>query len=248
MLAFPSKILTFSNCFTSVFPNPIAVYPLDIYSKTSDIRGRNTQGISYSIRYYPGPYYRPNKSTYFYGRRSSLIRFPNNGRLNTKSSITLIAWVYPESSGQIFEFMRGVNLRASRSDTLYFRVDPRQPALTGRVLRPKKWNYIAATYSARTETATLWLDSIPVAHRRIRKSVLKTDGSAYMGRYFKGRIMCMQVYKVALHRRQLEKLKHLCTRPGMLDNPTHFDKNLNKFSEDFHVSHVCCQVHYCQRF
>lgn len=188
---------------------------MDIHSKTSDIRGRNIPGISYSIRYYPGPYYRPNKSTYFYGRRSSLIRFPNNGRLNAMSSITLIAWVYPESSGQIFEFIGGVNLRASRSDTLYFRVDPRQHALSGRVLKPRKWNYIAATYNARSETAILWVDSIPVAHRRIRRTLLKTHGSAYMGRYFRGRIMCMQVYKVALHRRQLQKLKHLCTRPGM---------------------------------
>jgi hypothetical protein len=126
----------------------------------------------------------------------------------------MIAWVYPESGGQIFEYNKGVKFSVSKSDTLYFRVDPRQPAVTARKLRKRQWNYVAATYNSRTQMAILWYDSIPVAHRRIRRTRLETHRTGSMGRYFRGRIMCMQIYNAALDRKQIQKMKHLCTTPG----------------------------------
>lgn len=212
------------------------MYPLDIISKTRDTsRGRNSPGVPVGIRYYPGPYGRPKKSTYFYGGKTSVILFPNNGNLKARDSITLIAWIYPESGGQIFEYKGGVRLIVSRGDTLYFQVDRRQPAVRVKKLRRRQWNYVAATYNHRTQMAILWYDSIPVVHRRIVRRRLQTHRSVSMGRYFKGRIMCMQVYNVALNRKHIQKLKHLCTRPGELW--LDFNQLMNVF-ESHHMLHI----------
>ena len=86
------------------FPQPIAIYALDQKTRARDISpGKNIPGRSYNIRYAPGPYGQPRESTEFLGRRNSYIRFPNRGRLDTKKSISLLAWVLPLGPGPIFE-------------------------------------------------------------------------------------------------------------------------------------------------
>ena len=202
-----------------MFPQPIAIYALDRKTRARDISpGRNTPGRSYNIRYAPGPYGQPGESTEFLGRRNSYIRFPNRGKLDAKNSITLLAWVLPMRRGPIFEFFRGVKFWVFRSDTLYVqfirRNRRRTRVLIKRRLRPKRWNYVGATYNQRTGIATLWLDSRPIATQNIKRIRLATQGSAYMGTNFRGRIACMQVYSVAMTGPQIKKVKNLCNQPG----------------------------------
>lgn len=201
------------------FPQPIAIYALDQKTRARDISlGKNIPGRSYNIRYAPGPYGQPRESTEFLGRRNSYIRFPNRGRLDTKNSITLLAWVLPLGPGPIFEFFRGVKFWVVRSDTLYVRFirrnTQRTRALIKRRLRPGRWNYVGATYNQRTGIATLWLDSRPILSQNIKRIRLATKGSAYMGTNFRGRIACMQVYSVAMTGPQIKKVKNLCNQPG----------------------------------
>ena len=211
--------LSLSLFFLSGFPQPIAIYTLDRKTRARDISpGKNLPGRSYNIRYAPGPYGQPGESTEFFGRRNSYIRFPNNGRLDAKNSLTLVAWVLPMGRGPIFEYFRGVRFWVVRSDTLYVhfirRNGRRTRVLMKRRLRPRRWNYVAATYDKRTGMATLWLDSRPILSQNIKRIQLATKKTAYMGGTFRGRIACMQVYSEPLTGPQIKKVKNLCNKPG----------------------------------
>ena len=196
------------------------MYPLDHKTRTRDVSvGKNIPGRSSNIRYAPGPYGQPGESTEFLGRRNSYISFPNGGKLDAKNSITLLAWVFPMGRGPIFEYFRGVKFWVVRSDTLYvhfIRRDRRRTrVLIKRRLRPRRWNYVGATYDQRTGIATLWLDSRPILSQNIGKSItLATKNTVYMGGSFRGRISCMQVYSVAMTGPQIYKVKNLCNKPG----------------------------------
>jgi len=214
------KLSLFVFCFfLSGFPTPIAIYTLDRKTRARDISpAKNLPGRSYNIRYAPGPYGQPGESTEFFGRRNSYIRFPNNGRLDAKDSITLLAWILPFGRGPIFEYFRGVRFWVVRSDTLYVhfirRNGRRTRVLMKRRLRPRSWNYVGATYDKRTGMATLWLDSRPILSQNIKRIQLATKKTAYMGGTFRGRIACMQVYSDPLTGPQIKKVKNLCNKPG----------------------------------
>ena len=215
-MVFLRKLLS----FVVGFPQPIAIYSLDLKTRARDISpGKNIPGQSYNIRYAPGPYGQPGESTEFLGRRNSYIRFPNKGKLDAKNSITLLAWILPMRRGPIFEYFRGVRFWVVRRDTLYvhfIRRDRRRSrVLIKRRMRPLRWNYVGATYNQRTGIATLWLDSRPILSQNIGKGItLDTRNTVYMGRSFRGRIACMQVYSVAMTGPQIKKVKNLCNQPG----------------------------------
>ena len=105
-----------------------------------------------------------------------------------------------------------------RSDTLYVhfirRNGRRTRVLMKRRLRPRRWNYVGATYDKRTGIATLWLDSRPILSQNIKRIQLATKKTAYMGGTFRGRIACMQVYSDPLTGPQIKKVKNRCNKPG----------------------------------
>lgn len=94
------------------------------------------------------------------------------------------------------------------------------PPLTSRRVRARSWNFFAATYSAKTRRAIIWLNSVPVAQRYIGnfKFGLATQYSVRIGskpgdrRYFRGRIACFQIFGRALSRGQISMLKKKCFR------------------------------------
>lgn len=86
-------------------------------------------------------------------------------------------------------------------------------------IRPRMWNYIAATYDCKTGLATLWRESTPIAQRNIGRGLrLATNYPAIMGSRpgsrtrFRGRIACMQVFDVALTGPQMNKRRNVCFR------------------------------------
>ena len=201
------------------FPLPLAIYPLKKGTQARDISpSKNPAGSMYKVKSAPGPYGRPGGSTQFQGSRSSFIRFPNNGKLDARSSLTIVAWVYPVGRGPIFEYYGGVKFWVLRPDTLFSRYVRRtgkySRALRRRKLKPGRWHYVGTTYDARKGVASLWLDSKPIASRHIGKMRLATKKAAYMGTGFRGRIACLQVYGAALTGPQMSKVKHLCGKPG----------------------------------
>ena len=88
-------------------PVPVALYPLNGRHGTSDIGpNKNPPGIQSDVHLAPGPNGHPQGSYQFSGSFTSYIEIPNNGSLDTRHSITVLAWVNRENEkGPIFHYL-----------------------------------------------------------------------------------------------------------------------------------------------
>ena len=100
--------MPFLSLRTADLPVPVALYPLNGRHGTRDIgRNKNPPGIPSDVHLAPGPYGQPQGSYQFSGTSTSYITMPNNGGLDTKYSITVLAWVNRENQeGPIFNYLR----------------------------------------------------------------------------------------------------------------------------------------------
>ena len=175
-----------------------------------------------------GPDNHPRGAYYFSGK-GSYVLIPNNGCLDTRYSITIIAWVYPEKPGPILHFNPkgwGVHLWMTKVNELFVRFVPRSgrqvKPVSSRKIKPRAWNFIAATYDQRTGLATLWRNGLPIVQRMIGRFApgIATNYPAVIGRKpgdrreFRGRISCLQVYNFALTGRQIQSKMRRCFQPG----------------------------------
>jgi hypothetical protein len=141
--------------------------------------------------------------------------------------MTIIVWVYPEGKGPILHYNTkgwgGVHLWMASADTILAKFVPRKQravsTISSRGIKPRQWNYLAATYEYKSGVATLWKDSSPIAQRRIGTFELATNFPAIMGlkkvggrSAFKGRISCLHIYNRALNGKQIAKLEKKCFR------------------------------------
>ena len=207
-----------------------------MYPLTSRTRGRdvslfgNPPGITRNVRLAPGPDRKPLGSYQFYGRSNSYIQFPNRGKIDTKRSITLLAWIYHQGrAGPIFNYMPngwGVHFWMTSPRTLFARFTRRggrrfTNAVVSRRVTPRRWQFVGATYNGRTGRAKLFVNRRFTSSKYIGRIKLATNYPARMGarigdrRYFRGRISCMQVYDKALTARQILRRKRRCFRKGM---------------------------------
>ena len=205
------------------------MYALDGVRRGRDIsRSKNPTATLMGVGPAPGPDRRRDGSLQFYGRRNSYVEIPNTGRLDARYSITILVWVYHEGvSGPIFNYNPrgfGVHLWMTGKRELFVRFVRRSRRFTAAVksrrITYKAWNYVGTTYDERTGIATLYINSIPVAYRRIGRIQLSTNYPIRLGarvgdrRYFRGRLFCVQVYSVALNRKQINEAKQKCFLPG----------------------------------
>lgn len=205
-----------------------AIYPLNRRTQGKDVSlFRNPAGRLVGVRLAQGPDKTPDGSYQFFGRRNSYIEFPNRGKLDTKRSMTILAWIYHQGrAGPIFNYMPngwGVHLWMVTPRTLFVRFTRRRKqaftaAVVARAITPNKWQYIGATYDDKTGVAKLYLDGRVIAQKKIGRIRLATNFPARMGarvgdrRYFRGRISCVQVYDVALTANQISRRKKRCFR------------------------------------
>ena len=208
----------------------MAIYPLSYRTRGRDIGVfANPPGKRGFVKAAPGPDGRPNTATEFYGKPNSYIEFPNNGKLDTKRSLTLLAHIYQKgNAGPIFSYNPkgwGVHFWMVSSTTVFVRFMRRgstaaTPYLQYRGIVPKKWHYVGATYSGRTGVGKLYVDNKLVAKKRMGKMRLATNYPVRMGarigdsRFFKGRISCMQVYSIPLNARQIAARRRRCFMKG----------------------------------
>lgn len=207
----------------------IALYPLNALTKARDISfSRNLPGIMSNVRPAPGPDGRRGTSYEFLGRKNSFIYFPNNGKLDAKNSITILAWVNSQAQGPIFHFHPkawGVHFWMVGSSTISVRFTKRRTrdftaALASKTVKRGRWQFIGASYDQPTGMAKLFVGGRLVAKKRIGRIRLATNYPARMGaikndrRYFRGKISCLQVYKVALNARQILRRRNRCFVKG----------------------------------
>ena len=84
--------------------------------------GGNLAGVKSYVATAQGPYNKEGGSLLFLGVPDSFIEFPNNGKLDTKDSLTILAWIFPEKAGPIFNFKRdgwGTNLWLAKPRKLF---------------------------------------------------------------------------------------------------------------------------------
>ena len=233
LTAYPYYLITLihTSCFPSVLPLLVAVYPLDRINGGRDISPRKCPtGRRVGVRIAPGPDGRRDGSTQFYGNRNSYVEIPNNGKLDTVASISILTWVYHEGiKGPIVNYRPGpgwgVHLWMVGPRTLFARfvrrdgVFTKAVVVTSRKIRYRAWNYIGATYDYKTGVAKLWVNSRLLVVKSIGRFRLATNYPIRIGarrgdkRYFKGRIFCVQIYSHALNRKQIWAASKTCFKP-----------------------------------
>ena len=168
----------------------------------------------------PGPDGKHSGSYQFSGQNDSYIEFPNNGGLNVKHSITMLCWVYMETSdvsGPLFTYNNrpsGIRLKIN-SGKLRTRFKEKTKLTTDLPLEPKQWHYAGSSYDHETGKASLWLNGTKVKEGDIGPGIsLATEQTVRMGAtakpegsHFKGRITAMQVYNVALTEEKVNEVK-----------------------------------------
>ena len=167
----------------------------------------------------------------FKGRRNSYVFISNNGCLDTRYSMTIIFWIYPVGLGPVIHFNpkgRGVDIDIGSGFRLYARFRSRSGNFVKvlyKKIKPRQWNYVAASYDYRLGIATLWRDSRPSVQRRIGRFGLATKYSILIGqkpgytRHFQGKITCLQIYNFAMTGEQIRSKKKWCFRQGTHSNP-----------------------------
>ena len=156
-------------------PEPVAFYPLNARYKATDKQNRQLEGILGDVAILNGPYNEPGGAYMFYGTVGSYIRFPNNGGLDTRLSITLMCWVQPGGQdGPLFsygdwgvkmwivdgKFLNQIIKRSSQ---------PLTSIKTAVVLPAGKWVHVAASYDHNTGNNSLFING----HFSISQSIGK---------------------------------------------------------------------------
>ena len=209
------------------------MYPLDRPRRGRDISGRrNPRARLVDVRYGQGPDGRRDGSTVFYGRRTSYVEIPNTGNLDARNSVTILIWLFHTgTSGTVVNFNPngfGVHLLTTSPRELFVRFVRRGGGMTtplkSKRLSYNAWNYVGATYDDRRGIGILWINSQPVATRRLGRIRLSTNYPIRLGAtkssrsYFRGRLFCLQLYGVALTQRQMFEAKRRCFLPGSYDS------------------------------
>ena len=222
---------TMFGLFLSVPLNPVAFFPLNGQYNTADIsHSSNPSGEESNVELAPGPDGSKGGSYQFWENVTSFIKFPNNGGLDTRYSMTFLVWIYHEQrKGAIFYYAGpkyyGVRFMVRENGHLVVTLRTSQlttlKVLGGTVLQQKTWHFVGSSYDYVSGEFTLWLNG-SVDSKVIVDSPaeLATQESLFMGtlpggaNQFKGRISCLQVYDRVLSKVKIEDAKKLCFTTG----------------------------------
>lgn len=209
------------------------MYPLDATSGARDLSPtKNLPGKLSGVSVASGPDGQPSTAFRFSGSPNSYIEFPNLGRLDTRRSITCLAWVFNEGrGGPIFQYNPqgvGVGLLVVGQDQVQALIVSRGgskniPIITRKkFFKPRTWTYVGFTYDYTTGIVDVYVDSKPVVRRIIGRMELLTNKPARAGankrgrRFFRGRLSCIQVYSRALSVREIAAVKKRCFKGGIV--------------------------------
>lgn len=205
-------------------PDPVALFSLNSAFGTKEINNRVAAGVKSSgVTFGAGPDGVAEGSYEFAGNANSYIEFPNSagGPLDVRHSMTMLCWVYHNGQdGPLFNYRTsgpwGVHLWVV-AGKLFVRFTRRNYSFTNYLLHTPlagEWKFVGASYDRGTGNAKLWVDGAVVQTLNIGAGLdLATQDSIRMGvkigdgRYFKGRIAQMQIYKEALTQEQIQAIQ-----------------------------------------
>ena len=223
-------IYSLSLVLFSVPLSPVAFFPLNGQYETTDIsHSSNPPGQASGVELAPGPDGSTGASYQFSGNLSSFIYFPNNGGLDTRYSMTFLAWIYHEQTGGPIFYYDGPknDVRFILTEDGRFRTSLRSSNfsflknLTSGVLEAKTWHFIGASYNYVSGECILWING-SIYHKKevFWPKELATQQSVFMGALpqqaekYKGRISCIQLYDRALTELEIEEAKESCFTVG----------------------------------
>ena len=207
----------------------VAIFPFSKASRGREIRNRSPPARYSNVLYTRGPDGLPDGSYYFHGRQSSYVEIPNQGTLDVRSCMTILAWIYHQGhAGPIVNYKRngwGVHFWMVNPRTLFVRYTQRigrrfTHALTYRGVKPRTWQFVGTSYNRNTGVAKLYINGKMVARRKIGKISLATNYEIRVGarqgdrRFFRGRIACLQFYSAALNTNMIRRRMKACFRRG----------------------------------
>lgn len=207
----------------------VAIFPFSKASSGRELRNRNPPARYSNVVYTPGPDGLPYGSYYFRGQPSSYVEIPNQGTLDVRSCVTILAWIYHQGhAGPIVNYKRngwGVHFWMVNSRTLFVRYTQRigrrfTHALAYQGVKPHTWQFVGTSYNRNTGVAKLYINGKMVARRKIGKISLATNYEIRVGarqgdrRYFRGRIACLQFYSAALTTNMIRRRMKACFRRG----------------------------------
>ncbi|KAI8519045.1 hypothetical protein Bbelb_023020 [Branchiostoma belcheri] len=209
---------------------PVAVWPLNAKYGASDATRNGNDGRATGTQLAPGPYGNTDGAFLFSGTSDSYIDIPNNGQLDVQYAYTILAHVYHTGQdGPIFDYIGqpwlsggwAVHLWQTAAHGLFMRPVGRDGQFVAGVGAPgvlelNAWNYVGGTYDSNTGVASLWNNGKLVGQKRIEVPSVATEGAVRVavrdgdGRYFAGRIACIQLYNYAMTTEEIVAARDLC--------------------------------------
>lgn len=210
----------------AALPMLMGLYPFDPMSKGRDRSPNKAPSAKFKkVALSRGPDGRPNSAVQLLGLPNSYVQIPNNGKLRATSAVSIFAWVRPQGiAGPIVNYNLGpgweTHLWQKNRKTLFARFvkvgGVFTPPVSKTALKFNAWNFVGTTYDGKY--ARLWVNAKNVATRKIGSIRLSTNGPIRVGakigdpRYFKGAVACIQLYRVALHKKQVKRAMKRCMR------------------------------------
>ncbi|KAL9970514.1 hypothetical protein ACROYT_G022901 [Oculina patagonica] len=199
----------------------VALYPFNSAFTTKDTMGIQPDGIPSNVQLAEGPDGNPEGSYQFLGTNDSFIELPNNGGLDTKYSITVLMWIYPEGQeGPLFNYRPsgGWGVHAWMIGGAFFcRLTRRDgsgvPHLLSQSLNTEQWYYVGVSYDYNTGINRMWVDGTEVDQGDFGVFTLGTADPVRIGvkddenRHFRGRVARVQVYNTSLNLEQVVAVK-----------------------------------------
>ncbi|XP_019637925.1 PREDICTED: uncharacterized protein LOC109480218 [Branchiostoma belcheri] len=209
---------------------PVAVWPLNAKYGSSDATGNGNDGTATGTQLAPGPYGNSDGAFLFSGTSDSYIDIPNNGQLDVQYAYTILAHVYHTGqAGPIFNYIGqpwlsagwAVHLWQTAAHGLFMRPVGRDGQFVAGVSAPgvlelNAWNYVGGTYDSNTGVASVWNNGKLVGLKRTEVPSVATEGAVRVavrdgdGRYFVGRIACIQLYNYAMTSEEIVAARNLC--------------------------------------
>ncbi|XP_019624450.1 PREDICTED: uncharacterized protein LOC109470109 [Branchiostoma belcheri] len=204
---------------------PVGFWPLNRHTQLRDVSGYGNDATGVGVSLGNGVHGESEGAYSFSGSSTSYIEIPNNGILDTRYSVTILAYVYPTGTAgpivnyRINEF--GVHFWQIETNKLFVRMVTRNHDLTDSIYPAKlnlnQWNFVGATYSYPTGKVKAWHDGIEIGSLDVGTFEIETQYDIRVGylhgdpRPFEGRIACIQIYNIPLNGDQIRDAARKCT-------------------------------------
>jgi hypothetical protein len=210
---------------------PVAVFPFDDeYAGLEAIQGEITSTLS-AVDKTQGPDGKEHGALMLRGTPLSFIEIPANQRLDVRTSITILCYVYPITGklGPLVNYKpdgHGVQIwtngvqngKGALTARFNRRSLTRTNFLTTTVLDLNQWNFIGASYDYVTGEAALWHNGREALKDNIGSGIeLATQFAIRIGSLsvsglseYQGKIACLQFYSTVLTQEQIKAAEDAC--------------------------------------